>query len=177
MTIFNNGYDRGWSSVEEIVLPMDSSGHYILGSGKPYGPEKPVWHYEAKSRTDFFSSEISGAQRLPNGNTLICAGVVGHLFEITPSGEMVWQYVNAMVRGGILAQGEVPGKDTRGHLWNAVFKIDRYEPDYPGLTGKSLTPGNVIELPASQKGKTGLDNSSAGPEDRPGRGQGDRKRP
>ena len=33
---------------------------------------------EAKNRTDFFSSEISGAHRLPNGNTLICAGVVGH---------------------------------------------------------------------------------------------------
>jgi len=175
MTIFNNGYDRGWSSIEEIVLPVDSSGHYILAAGKAYGPEKPVWHYEAKNRTDFFSSEISGAQRLPNGNTLICAGVVGHLFEIAPDGEMVWQYVNAMVRGGILAQGELPGKDTRGHLWNAVFKIHRYEPDYPGLKGKTLTPGSVVELPASQKGKTGLDNSSAGPEDRTGRGQGDRQ--
>ena len=176
MMIFNNGYDRGWSSIEEIVLPMDSSGHYPLASGKTYGPEKPVWHYEATNRTDFFSSEISGAHRLPNGNTLICAGVVGHLFEITPGGEMVWQYVNPMVRGGILAQGELPGKDTRGHLWNAVFKIHRYEPDYPGLAGKTLTPGGVIELPASQKGKTGLDQSTAGPNEGPGgRRQGDRK--
>ena len=75
ITIFNNGYDRGWSSVEEIVPPVDASGRYILEAGKAYGPEKPVWHYEAKNRTDFFSSEISGAHRLPNGNTLICAGV------------------------------------------------------------------------------------------------------
>ena len=100
---------------------------------KPTARSKPVWHYEAKNRTDFFSSEISGAQRLPNGNTLICAGVIGNLFEITPAGEMVWQYVNPMVRGGILAQGELPGKDMRGHLLNAVFKVHRYAPDYPGL--------------------------------------------
>ncbi|MBM3889405.1 MAG: hypothetical protein FJ388_09790, partial [Verrucomicrobia bacterium] len=111
MTIFNNGYDRGWSSVEEIVLPMDASGRYILEPGKTYGPDKPVWHYEAKNRTDFFSAEISGAHRLPNGNTLICGGIVGNLFEVTPAGEMVWQYVNPMVRQGILAQGELPGKD------------------------------------------------------------------
>jgi hypothetical protein len=81
---------------------------------------------------------------------------VGHLFEVTPDGEMVWQYVNPMVRGGILAQGELPGKDMRGHLWNAVFKVHRYEPDYPGLAGRDLTPKGVVELPASMKGKTGL---------------------
>jgi len=156
MTIFNNGYDRGWSSIEEIVLPLDANGRYILEAGKPYGPAKPIWNYEAKNRTDFFSSEISGAHRLPNGNTLICAGVVGHLFEVTPDGEMVWQYVNPMVRGGILAQGELPGKDMRGHLWNAVFKVHRYAPDYPGLAGRDLTPQGAIELPASEKGKTGL---------------------
>jgi hypothetical protein len=156
MTIFNNGYDRGWSSIEEIEPPMDANGRYLLEAGKPYGPAKPIWRYEAKNRADFFSSEISGAHRLPNGNTLICAGVVGHLFEITPDGEMVWQYVNPMVRGGILAQGELPGKDMRGHLWNAVFKVHRYAPDHPGLAGRDLAPRGVIELPASMKGKTGL---------------------
>ena len=170
LMIFNNGYERGWSSIEEIVLPVDASGHYTLGPGKAYGPEKPIWHYEAKNRTDFFSSEISGAHRLPNGNTLICAGVTGNLFEITPTGETVWQYVNPMVRGGILAQGELPGKDMRGHLWNAVFKIHRYAPGYPGLVGRDLTPKGVIEMSASQKGKTGLDNMTE--QQRPDRGPG-----
>ncbi|MBI5819665.1 MAG: aryl-sulfate sulfotransferase [Verrucomicrobia bacterium] len=183
MTIFNNGYDRGWSSVEEIVLPMDASGRYILEPGKVYGPAKPVWHYEAKNRTDFFSAEISGAHRLPNGNTLICGGIVGNLFEVTPTGEMVWQYVNAMVRGGILAQGELPGKDMRGHLWNAVFKVHRYEPNYPGLAGRDLTPKGVVELPASMKGKTGLhlmteaQRTDQGPAGKgKGKGKGNRNR-
>ena len=168
LMIFNNGYDRGWSSIEEIAPPMDAQGRYLLEAGKTYGPERPVWHYEAKNRTDFFSSEISGAHRLPNGNTIVCAGVVGHLFEITQAGEMVWQYVNPMVRGGILAQGELPGKDVRGHLFNAVFKVHRYAPDYAGLAGRTLAPQGVIELPASQKGKTGLDQAGEESLPRPG---------
>ncbi len=164
ITIFNNGYERGWSSIEEIVPPLDANGRYVLESGKAYGPEKPVWHYE--DRDKFFSSEISGAHRLPNGNTLICAGVIGNLFEVTPGGETVWQYVNPMVHGGILAQGELPGKDVRGHLWNAVFKVHRYAPGYPGLAGRDLTPKGVIELPASEK--TGLDKADAPAEERGG---------
>ena len=173
MTIFNNGYDRGYSSIEEIVLPLTINGHYTLAPGKAYGPDKPFWHYEAKNRTDFFSSEISGAHRLPNGNTLICAGIVGNLFEITLTGEMVWQYVNPMVRGGILAQGELPGKDSRGHLWNAIFKVHRYAPDYPGLAGRDLTPKGVIELPADQKGETGMHLMTEQQRtDRPGGGGG-----
>ena len=169
LTIFNNGYDRGWTSVEEIFLPVDAKGGYTLQPGKAYGPDKPVWHYEAKNRTDFFSSEISGAHRLPNGNTLLCAGIVGNLFEVTPQGETVWQYVNPVVRGGILAQGERPGKDVRGHLWNAVFKVHRYAPDDPGLKGRDLTPKGVIEQPAAQKGKTGFDQADAQPGERPPR--------
>jgi len=173
ITIFNNGYERGWSSIEEIAPPVDAGGRYSLAPGRAYGPEKPIWRYEAANRTDFFSSEISGAHRLPNGNTLVCAGVVGNLIEITPAGETVWQYVNPVVRGGILAQGEVPGKDVRGHLFNAVFKVHRYAPDYPGLRGRDLGPKGVIELPASQKGKTGLDRADAPPEEgRGGRGRG-----
>jgi formylglycine-generating enzyme required for sulfatase activity len=161
--IFNNGYSRGYSTIEEITPPLVGDGRYLLEKGKSYGPLDTAWHYEAENPIDFFSSEISGASRLPNGNTLICSGVTGTFFEVTPLGEMVWQYVNPMVRGGILAQGELPGKDLRGHLFNAVFKIHRYGKEYPAFLGKNLTPAGVLELPASQKGKTGLDglNESA----------------
>ncbi len=146
MTIFNNGYERGWSSIEEIVPPMDADRTLRpRPAARPTDPRSRSGTTRRRTRTDFFSSEISGAHRLPNGNTLICAGVVGHLFEVTPAGEMVWQYVNPMVRGGILAQGELPGKDDRGHLFNAVFKVHRYAADYPGLRGRDLTPKGVIE--------------------------------
>jgi hypothetical protein len=43
-----------------------------------------VWQYKAKPGFSFFSWFISGCQRLASGNTLICQGVGGRLFEVTP---------------------------------------------------------------------------------------------
>ncbi len=34
------------------------------------------------------------AQRLPNGNTLICDGAKGHAIEVTPEKEIVWEWLN-----------------------------------------------------------------------------------
>jgi hypothetical protein len=171
--IFNNGLDRGYSTIEEIVPPMDGGGRYLIEPGKPFGPQRPGWQYKAKNPTDFYSSEISGAQRLPNGNTLICAGVRGFFFEVTPAGETVWEYVNPVVHNGILAQGERSGLDHRGHNWNAVFKIHRYPVDYAGLAGKDLKPLGPIERPASMAGKTGFaeqpsEGGPPGKDSRPG---------
>jgi hypothetical protein len=160
--IFNNGLNRGYSSVEEITPPINKKGAYAIKSNQSFGPVKPEWTYTAKNKSDFYSTEISGTQRLPNGNTLICAGVLGVFFEVDSSGQTVWKYVNPVVRGGILAQGETPGKDDRGHYLNAVFKVQRYAADYPGLKGRDLSPQSVVELPAELKGKTGLDHKDSG---------------
>ncbi len=36
---------------------------------------------------------IPGAQRLKNGNTLICEGLWGRFFEVTRDKEIVWEYI------------------------------------------------------------------------------------
>jgi len=36
---------------------------------------------------------------LPNGNTLICEGDFGRLFEVTMGGDIVWEYVNPYFGG------------------------------------------------------------------------------
>ncbi|MFH1998620.1 MAG: aryl-sulfate sulfotransferase [Planctomycetota bacterium] len=95
--VFNNGRGRSdgdYSSVDEIVLPVNEKGLYTSDKGKPFGPSKPSWSYTAPEKSDFFSMFISGAQRLPNGNTLICAGANGVIFEVTPEKETVWKYQN-----------------------------------------------------------------------------------
>jgi hypothetical protein len=95
--LFNNGRGRPdgmYSSVDEIVLPVDARGHYALGADGVFGPEKAVWSYTAPEKEEFHSGHISGAQRLPNGNTLICSGASGTLFEVTRQKETVWKYVN-----------------------------------------------------------------------------------
>ena len=53
-----------------------------------------VWKYEDAPPFAFYSQQISGAQRLPGGNTLICEGVRGRIFQVTPQGETVWEYLN-----------------------------------------------------------------------------------
>jgi len=54
-----------------------------------------IWSYRAKDNPQlFFSPHIGGCQRLASGNTLICEGAKGCVFEVTPQGEIVWEYVS-----------------------------------------------------------------------------------
>ena len=58
-----------------------------------------VWKYQDTPVWNFFSPRISSAQRLPNGNTQICEGLFGRLLEVTPDGDLVWEYVNPYFGG------------------------------------------------------------------------------
>lgn len=147
VVIFNNGASRpggAYSSADEIVLPINASNTYDLAPGMAYGPAAPTWTYVASPPGGFLSPIIGGVQRQPNGNTLICEGTKGNLFEVTPAGQVVWRYVNPVVIAGPLAQGSRPAPGIAQE--NAVFKTRRYPADYPGLAGRTLTPGDVIEI-------------------------------
>ena len=74
--IFDNGLGRNQSRVVEVD-PRTS---------------QIVWEYEAPNPTDFYSASRGSAQRLPNGNTLIAESDEGHAFEVTPDGDVVWDY-------------------------------------------------------------------------------------
>jgi hypothetical protein len=74
-----------------------------------------VWSY---SNSRFYSSNISSAQRLPNGNTLITAGAGGRVFEVTKDSAIVWEYLypnfsgpnasNAVYRAYRIPYGWIP---------------------------------------------------------------------
>lgn len=101
LLVFNNGGGRKpeeFSSVDEFVPPTDRNGNYIRGKRGPFGPDKALWSYTAPNPKDFYSWFISGAQRLPNGNTLINSGAVGVVFEVTPESEVVWKFANPFKR-------------------------------------------------------------------------------
>ena len=76
----------------EIAAPVDSDGRYTLSESGPFGPAEPVWTYTAPDKVSFHSGFISGAERLSSGNTLICSGAPGRFFEVTPDGEIVWDF-------------------------------------------------------------------------------------
>jgi hypothetical protein len=118
--IFNNGVARFdgsfYSSIEEIISPIDENGFYHLNEGQAYQPNEQIWVYIKENPSEFYSELVSGVQRLPNGNTLICEGERGNFFEVTPNKDIIW---NFSVSNTILARN--------------VFKIRRYPINYSGI--------------------------------------------
>lgn len=76
LLVFDNGTRRGYSRVLELDPVSGSIAGIIATDGS-----KP-----------FFTATRGSAQRLPNGNTLIVEGERGRTFELTPQGEMVWEF-------------------------------------------------------------------------------------
>ena len=84
------------------------------------------WKYiPKKNPLSFWSPHISGCQRLITGNTLICEGGQGCIFETTADGEVVWEYINP---------------DFISHPqfgeFNWVFRAKRYAFDSPEIEGR-----------------------------------------
>ena len=157
--ILNNGdefqgFQRWYSSVDEIMPPPFKDGSYQRELGTAFGPSRPVWTYTAENPTDFYARNTSGAQRLPNGNTLVLHGPHGTVFQVTSEGATVWEYVNPVLGAGPMHQGDpVPIRNTRdtpygpAHvLENTLHLVEWYPPDHPGLQALGLTPGGPIEL-------------------------------
>jgi hypothetical protein len=118
MLVFNNGVGRpggSYSSVDEIVPPVDENGNYSLVPGSAYDPKEQLWIYTADNPPDFFAQNVGGAQRLNDGNTLICDGPAGVFFEVTSENVIVWQYENPYPHP----------------LNNNVFKIQYLPPEEP----------------------------------------------
>ena len=139
-SVFNNGAGRPgpnlFSSVEVWLADQDSAGYYHLDSVMPFGPENADWTV-GEGAVEFYSSRISGTQRLPNGNTLICSGRGGQFLEVDSAGNLVWEYINPISNNPI-SQGSTP-------FANDVFRATRYDEDYAAFHGRDLTPGEPLE--------------------------------
>jgi arylsulfotransferase ASST len=89
-----------------------------------------VWKYQESIPSNFFSPRISNAQRLPNGNTLINEGWFGRFFEVTPEGEVVWEYVNPYFG---------PANAAAKAQNNNVFRVYRYTEEEVARARKSAS--------------------------------------
>jgi len=140
--VFANGYGGEMSAVLEIETPVTADGDYVAEPSGTWGPVAPVWIYEAD---DLASSTGSSAQRLPGGNTLICEQLDGRFVEVTPDGDIVWEYINPVATDGPAPQGTV----FNGYPFefNAVFRVERLPLDHPAFAGRTLQPGPPLELP------------------------------
>jgi outer membrane protein assembly factor BamB len=109
--IFDNGnFRHGMSTPFSRVIEVDPRTKQV------------EWEYADEMRSSFFSPYMGAAQRLPNGNTHITESSTGRLFEVTPDGQVVWEYV-------IPYFAEYPEAAARKYVpghHNSVFRSHRY---------------------------------------------------
>jgi hypothetical protein len=114
LMVFDNGGGAGFGEPN----PFAPDGRFIVERYSsrvleinPVTMEK-VWEYsiQGHGRFRFFSFNVSMAQRLPNGNTLITEGAAGRAFEVTVDGEIVWEYINPFF---------YESDDTRNNIYRA----------------------------------------------------------
>lgn len=111
LLVFDNGNFRPGAHVAfSRVLEIDPTDHRI------------VWQYMDETANLFYSPFMGNAQRLPNGNTHITESSTGRLFEVTPAGEVVWEYVIPWFAEYPDAAARLTGP---GRV-NTVFKTYRY---------------------------------------------------
>lgn len=97
---------------------------------------EPSWSCSAFEGEPFFSSHLSGAQRLPNGHTLVTIGAHARLVEITAAGEIVWEYRHKLQEGELARRGAPnpdESHDTHERSRAGIFRATRIPPGHPGL--------------------------------------------
>ncbi len=88
-----------------------------------------------------YSTSASSIQILGNGHVVMCAARQGRSFELSPEGELVWEYLTPLKFGQAIPQGTPLNLSD-----NFTFQVQRYPDDFPAFAGKDLTPKGYIEL-------------------------------
>ena len=104
--------------------------------------DKIIWEYTESPPVSFFSFHLSSADRLSNGNTFICEGAYGRLFEITTEGKIVWEFVNPFLSPDMKFD----------YLTNMVFRAHKYSTGYAAFDGKELDPSAYASINKSYIG-------------------------
>jgi hypothetical protein len=124
LLVFDNGVHRQGDVEFSRVLEVDIESDEIVLSYS----DDPAFH--------FYSFMAGSADRLPNGNTLICDSAVGRFFEVTPHREIVWEYVNPFYVSNPRLGGKI----------NIAFRVHRYGPEESGLANRDLDPDRYANL-------------------------------
>lgn len=159
LTFFNNNISGrkdslNYSAIFQIRPVTDEKGNYLLMDNKRFGPPEPEWKYMAKDTLSFYGSFVSGAQRMQNGNTFINEGPKGRFFEVTPEGEIVWEYLN-QYRGNIHHSDGQPRSSNGPAYMN--FRSNFIPAEHTALKDRKLIPldpqPEIFKLPPEEKEK------------------------
>ena len=139
--LFNNRIGDDYSSIEifETEWSMYVVDYPLFdGTWPPYSFENTITHPE---REKMYSTGLSSAQLLPNGNVLACSGRTGYIFELNSNNEVVWEYITPLVRGIPASSDTVLSVND-----NLTFRAFKFPPEYSAFEGRNLEPKGYIEL-------------------------------
>jgi len=103
------------------ILLFDNQGDYGSSRIMEFDPvtQEIEWIYAGDAENGFYSEKFGTVQRLPNGNSLIAESHFGRALEVTPGGDIVWEYYNPARAG-----------DSNELIAN-LFEIERLPQDFP----------------------------------------------
>ena len=147
--------DFGTSTTRRRWRTATSSSSTTASTATRAAPIPPSWRLTPRPTKSCGSSAATPCCRStartsaarsgsPTGNTFICDGRTGRLFEVTTEGDVVWEFMNPEIapwRGEKLAR--------------AVFRALRYPVDGPEVRGPSVVtrrhPLAVLRTPLQQR--------------------------
>lgn len=89
--------------------------------------KKIVWHWSGDPVFSFRCLYIGGAEKLPNGNYMVCEGECGRMIEVSPEKEICSEWVSPFIH------------DFKGKPNIQIFKARTYAADSPELAGRDLS--------------------------------------
>ena len=141
IALFNN-FIAPELSLGQILEPVFDSTlfSYQLSNGS-FLPQSFTKEFSHPDTVRNFSTAASSIQILGDGHVVMCAGRQGRSFELTPTGELAWEYLTPLKLGNAVPQGFILGPSD-----NFTFQIQRYLENHPALIGKDLDPQGFMEL-------------------------------
>ena len=114
ITLFANGMNNLHQPLHSRALELDPTSRELC------------WEFTDPQRWTFFSPVMGGVQRLANGNTLICESLNGRIFEVTPAGGIVWDFICPKLAPVPVLRGQ----------GNALFRAYRYTQDSAEISAR-----------------------------------------
>ncbi|MFW6138958.1 MAG: aryl-sulfate sulfotransferase [Spirochaetota bacterium] len=129
---FDNGLHRKWMNPgDPIEIGTAFEASRVIEIDMNTG--EIVWEYIDPQHL-MYTNICGSAERLANGNTLLCESKRGVFYEVTPEKEIVWKYRSPFVVPRPAYFGWVESK--------LVFQAHRYGTGFKGFEGKTLDPDN-----------------------------------
>ena len=141
IALYNNHIETGLSLGQILEPEFDTITYSYLKTNGTFLPENFSKEFSHPDTSKNYSTAASSIQIIGDGNVIMCAGRQGRTFELTPDGQVAWEYLTPLKLGNPVTQGTNLALSE-----NFTFQAQRYLESYSAFVGKTLEPIDFMEL-------------------------------